>query len=139
MFCGAFTTRMKPKLTTNCSSMVMPTMLMSGVATPCSTAMTIGIMADASAVAGKAKMNHGEKQAQHRQHEQRRGIFETEFGDREIGQKGSAFGLQQRGADADADAEQYDRAPGNPGLGFLPGHDSDARQEHQRHRRKRGR
>src|SRR6266702_2211857 len=51
MFCGAFTTRMKPKLTTNCSSMVIPTMLMPGVATPCSAAMTIGIMADASAVA----------------------------------------------------------------------------------------
>src|SRR5438309_10678126 len=51
MFCGAFTTRMKPKETTNCSSMVMPTILMPGVATACSTAMTIGIMAEASAVA----------------------------------------------------------------------------------------
>ena len=51
MFCGAFTTRMKPKLTTNCSNIVMPMMLMPGVATPLSTAITIGIMADASAVA----------------------------------------------------------------------------------------
>jgi ArsR family transcriptional regulator, virulence genes transcriptional regulator len=47
----AFTTRIKPKLTTNCSSIVIPTMLMPGVAIPCNTAMTIGIMADASAVA----------------------------------------------------------------------------------------
>ena len=51
MFCGAFTTRMKPKLTTNCSNIVMPMMLMPGVATPLSTAITIGIMAEASAVA----------------------------------------------------------------------------------------
>ena len=51
MFCGAFTTRMKPKLTTNCSSMVMPIMLIPGVATLLSTAITIGIIAAASAVA----------------------------------------------------------------------------------------
>ena len=42
---------MKPKLTTNCSSIVMPTTLIPGVCTCVSTLMTMGIMVDASAVA----------------------------------------------------------------------------------------
>ena len=131
--CGAFTTRMKPKLTTNCSSIVIPTMLMLGVATPCSTAMTIGIIGGGQrGRAAEAEMNQGKKQGQHRQNEQRGCVLEAEFDHREVGESGRALGLQQRRSDADADAEQHDRAPRNPRLCFLPGHDSNARQEHQR-------
>ena len=42
MFCSASTGRMKPKLTTNCRSVVMPTTLTPGVWTPESTLMMIG-------------------------------------------------------------------------------------------------
>ena len=125
--CGAFTTRMKPKLTTNCGSIVIPTMLMPGVATPCSTARTIGIMRRGRAA--EAEMNQGEKQSQHRQNEQRGCVLEAEFDHREVGEPGRALGLQQRRSDADADAEPHDRAPRNPRLCFLPGHDFNARQE----------
>ena len=51
MPCGELTGRMKPKLTTNCSTSVMPSTLMPGVCTFCITAITIGIIDDASAVA----------------------------------------------------------------------------------------
>lgn len=48
---GEFTSRMKPMLTTNCSSMVMPMTLMPGVCTTVSTLVTMVIMVEASAVA----------------------------------------------------------------------------------------
>jgi hypothetical protein len=47
-------------------------MLMLGVATPCSTAMTIGIIGGGQrGRAAEAEMNQGKKQGQHRQNEQR--------------------------------------------------------------------
>ena len=139
MFCGAFTTRMKPKLTTNCSSMVMPTMLMPGVATPCSTAMMIGIIAEASAVAlanprwmtiRNSVMTPRMKSAV--------AFLQAELSDHDIGQPNGALGLQQGSSQADADAEEHDRAPGNLRLRLLPRHDAEAGQEHQSDRGDRG-
>ena len=51
MFCGAFTGSIKPKLTTYCKIIVMPTTLTPGVLSCCSTEIIIGIMADARPVA----------------------------------------------------------------------------------------
>jgi hypothetical protein len=114
MFCGAFTTRIDPKLTTNCRSIVMPTMLMQGVATPCST-----------------KVDDGQQQAQHRQDEERAGVLEAELGDRKIGKPYGAVGLQERRAEADADAEQHDGTEGIFGCASFQVMMPDPWQEHQ--------
>ena len=113
MFCGAFTTRMKPKLTTNCSSMVMPTTLMPGVATLLQHGDDDRDHRRCERRgAGKSEMNNDQEQAHHAEDEERGRVLAGRTASTTmLASHVARLGLQQRGAEADADAEQDDRFP----------------------------
>ena len=70
----------------------------------------------------------------HGENGERRQLIEPEPLHDQIGQPLRGLGLQQRGTEADADAEQHDRSPRNQRVCGLPVHHADAGQEKQGNR-----
>ncbi len=117
---------MKPKLTMNCSSSVIPTRLIPGVATFCNTAMTIGIMAEARAVA-LAKPRW--MTIRNKPNIARIAIADACLRPNWMTTRSAsqvAPLVEKCTAQADADAEQHNGTPRDHGLRLLPSYDVDA-------------
>ena len=87
--------------------------------------------------AREAQMDHDQEQPQDREDRENRQLLDAETL-HDIGREpGRRAGLQERGAEPDADAELDENSPWHARLDLLPVHDADPRHEHQRHRRDR--